>query len=173
MAKATSLSDKPKLQSSAANADRTVHNEILLSLPRNEYETVSANLDFIILENRSILNEVGMPIEYSYFVNSGLASILSVMKNGKSVEAGLTGKEGFVGLLLLVGFCTSATRALMQVSGTAFRLAAGSLARALPDCPNLERKLQNIRNGSPYRLPREPRATVSIVLMRALPAGCS
>jgi len=52
MAKATSLSDKPKLQSSAANADRTVHNEILLSLPRNEYETVSANLDFIILENR-------------------------------------------------------------------------------------------------------------------------
>lgn len=148
MAKATSLSDKPKLQSSAANADRTVHNEILLSLPRNEYETVSANLDFIILENRSILNEVGMPIEYSYFVNSGLASILSVMKNGKSWR-------------------------LMQVSGTAFRLSAGSLAAPCPIAPTWKENCNNIRNSSPYRLTREPRATVSIELMRALPAGCS
>jgi hypothetical protein len=39
-------------------------------------------------------------------MNSGLTSIRNVLPEGKGVEVGLTGKEGFVGLPLLVGYRT-------------------------------------------------------------------
>ena len=77
-----------------------IHNEILLSLSAKECAAVFANLDFVELPTGTIGNELGETIKDCYFVNSGLFSILSVLSDGKSVEVGLTGKEGFVGLPL-------------------------------------------------------------------------
>jgi hypothetical protein len=91
-------------------------------LPGKERELIFSKLEFVHLPTRSILNEMGASIEFGYFMNSGLASILNVMSDGKSVEVGITGKEGFVGLPLVVGFETSPTRAVMQISGTGFRI---------------------------------------------------
>jgi CRP-like cAMP-binding protein len=52
------------------------------------------------------------------------------------------GKEGFVGLPLLVGFRTAPTRAISQLTATAFRMDGGTLVSLLPKCPVLERALQ-------------------------------
>jgi CRP-like cAMP-binding protein len=93
------------------------------------------------MRTHDLLNEMGEPIEYCYFVNSGLASILSVTADGKSVEVGLTGKEGLVGLPLVVGLRTSATRVVVQVAGTAFRLSAANMMRVLRKCTQLEKRL--------------------------------
>ena len=82
------------------------------------------------------------PIKYGYFITSGLASILNVMSDGKSVEVGLSGKEGFVGLPLIVGFGTSPTQAVMQIGGSGFRVAAKDLEGILRRCPQLEKNLQ-------------------------------
>ena len=54
---------------------------------------------------------------------------------------GLTGKEGFVGLPIVVGLHTSAHRVVMQVGGSALRISRTSLARLLFQCPQLERSL--------------------------------
>ena len=75
-------------------------------------------------------------------MNAGLASVLTVMVDGKSVEVGLTGKEGFVGLPLIVGLITSPTVTVIQVDGSAFRIGAVDLVRALRNCPGLEKRLQ-------------------------------
>jgi hypothetical protein len=101
MAKATVL--RP-----IGRADRVdgqeVRNELLLHLPENERELIHAQLTFMTLSTHAILNEAEGEIEDTYFMNSGLASVLNVMKDGKSVEVGLTGKEGFVGLPVNCGF---------------------------------------------------------------------
>lgn len=68
----------------------------------------------------------------------GLASVLDVMADGKSVEVGLTGKEGFVGLPLIVGFASSASRVSVQIEGAAFRLSASAPLRK---CRTLETRL--------------------------------
>src|ERR1700684_2156076 len=81
-----------------------VRNGLLLHLPENERELIHAQLTFMTLSTHAILNEAAGEIEDTYFMNSGLASVLNVMKDGKSVEVGLTGKEGFVGLPVIVGF---------------------------------------------------------------------
>lgn len=120
---------------------KTIHNEILLDLPRKERETVFEDLEFVEMPASDLLNEMGEPIKYCYFVNSGLASVLNVMSDGKSVEVGLTGKEGFVGLPLIVGLRSSSCRVVAQIGGTAFRMRAGALVKALGKCPQLEKSL--------------------------------
>ena len=64
-----------------------------------------------------------------------------MMVDGKSVEVGLAGKEGFIGLPLVVGLSTSATRVIMQVSGSAYRTSSKDFAKVLSACPTLEEKL--------------------------------
>ena len=73
---------------------------------------------------------------------TGLISILSVFPDGKSVEVGLVGKEGFVGCPLIAGFRTAPTRAIAQIDATAFRVDRETLMSILRQCPGLERQLQ-------------------------------
>ena len=93
------------------------------------------------------LHEAGLPITHGYFVNSGLASVLNVMADGKSVEVGLAGKEGFIGLPLVVGLSTSPNWVVAQVAGSAFRIRASDFAQALRRCPQLERQLNRFTHA--------------------------
>jgi CRP-like cAMP-binding protein len=89
----------------------------------------------------NVLHEPGATLKSAYFCNSGMISILSMFADGKSVEVGLVGKEGFIGLPLVAGFRTSPTRSIAQIDGTAFRVDGGALVAILPECPKLERSL--------------------------------
>jgi CRP-like cAMP-binding protein len=119
----------------------SVHNSILLGLPAKERDFVLAKSELVGLPLHTILNEMSEPVEFAYFLNSGLASILTVLSDGKSVEVAMTGREGFVGFPLIAGLKTSPTRALLQVDGTAFKISAQDMATVLSDCPNLEKSL--------------------------------
>jgi CRP-like cAMP-binding protein len=60
---------------------------------------------------------VGEAIKSVYFMNDGMCSVLTVQPDGQSVEVGLIGKEGFVGLPVIFGFKTSALRIITQGMG--------------------------------------------------------
>ena len=86
-----------QLKSGRRELDGNVlENELLLDLPDKECQAIYSQLVFMPLRTQDVLNEAEAPIQYAYFMNSGLASVLNVMEDGKSVEVGLTGKEGFV-----------------------------------------------------------------------------
>ncbi len=119
-----------------------IENEILLGLPPKELETLHSKLEFIRLKTHHVLREPVDTLKSAYFCNTGLVSILSVFPDGKSVEVGLVGKEGFVGLALVAGFSTSSTRAVVQIEGSAFRADGETVVAILRRCPNLERQLQ-------------------------------
>src|SRR3984893_9314764 len=121
---------------------RAIQNLILLSLPNKERDFLFANLHFVELPNHTVLNEMGQPIRFAYFINAGLASILNVMADGKTVEVGLAGKEGFIGLPLLVDFDTSPTQVVMQVEGSGLRISSTAFKDVLRNCPKLNKKLQ-------------------------------
>jgi CRP-like cAMP-binding protein len=119
-----------------------IYNEILRELPHPEFAIVSPQLELVRLQPRQILHEAGDTLKSAYFCNTGLISVLSVLSDGKTVEVGLVGKEGLVGLPLIAGFRTSATRSVVQIEGTALRVDSDALAVLLRECPRLERKLQ-------------------------------
>jgi CRP-like cAMP-binding protein len=119
-----------------------IANEILLALPRKERDEILSKVEFVPLPARTILTEMSNPIEFGYFLNSGVASIIHVMSDGKSVEVGLTGKEGFVGLPLIVGYRTSPTLAVIQIAADGYKIPAQDLKNALGNCPKLKEGLQ-------------------------------
>ena len=116
-------------------------NLILLGLPAGELTAAVTKLEFVELPTHSVLHEAGEPVTHAYFINSGLASVLNVMTDGKSVEVGLAGKEGFIGLPLVVGLSTSPTQVIMQVGGSAYQLAAADFKELLSHSPALEKSL--------------------------------
>jgi CRP-like cAMP-binding protein len=119
-----------------------IRNKILRGLPKAECSGLFSKLEFVSLPVRTVLNESGEAIKFGYFMNEGLASVLSVMADGKTVEVGLFGREGFVGLPLAAGFASSATRVIVQVGGSGFRVSAKALVDALQECATLANRLQ-------------------------------
>ncbi len=119
----------------------SVRNEILLSLSREEHDRILPKLEMVRLKLHQVLHEPGEIIKSGYFVNSGLISVLAVQPDGKSVEVGLIGKEGFVGLTLLVGYNTSPTRTITQGDGTAYRCDAEDLKSFVAQSSKLGRQI--------------------------------
>lgn len=119
-----------------------IHNELLLGLSDTECGGLFSKLEYVRLKVHHVLYEPGDALKSVYFCNSGMISILSVFPDGKSVEVGLVGKEGFIGLPLLVGFQTASTRAVAQLDATGFRVNGEVLIALLSRCPKLERRLQ-------------------------------
>jgi CRP-like cAMP-binding protein len=114
-----------------------VHNRILLGLPNKEFDFVLSKLILVNLELHDLLQEAGQLIQYCYFPNTAMASILNVMDNGHSVEVGLAGWEGFVGVPLIAGFHSSASRVVTQAEGNAFKVNADDMRKILRSCPEL------------------------------------
>jgi CRP-like cAMP-binding protein len=99
-------------------------------------------MEFVRLKLHQVLHEPGEDIRSGYFLNNGLGSLLTTHPDGKTVEVGLTGKEGFIGLPVIFGFKSSALRVVTQGEGTAYRIEVDTLLRMLPRCPELEKQLQ-------------------------------
>ena len=100
-------------------------------LPPNERELLFPKLEFMRLKTHHVLHEPGDTLKSAYFPNAGVVSILSIFPDGKCVEVGLVGKEGFIGLPLVAGFRTAATRAITQIEGSSFRVDGQALTAIL------------------------------------------
>jgi CRP-like cAMP-binding protein len=120
----------------------SVKNDILLQLPKEEFNRILPKLQSVHVPTHTVLLEMQQPVKSAYFIQNGVASILNVMSDGKSVEVGLFGNEGFAGIPLCFGFTTSPSQGVMQVMGDALKLSADDLLALLNVCPNLAKALQ-------------------------------
>ena len=118
-----------------------ISNSILLSLPAAERAQVFPKLEMVRLKLHQVVHEAGETIKSGYFVNTGLMSLLAVQPDGKTVEVGLIGNEGFVGLPLLVGYRSSPNRVVTQGDGDAYRCDAAMLTELVRTCPVLHQQL--------------------------------
>src|ERR1019366_3835372 len=98
-------------------AGKPVRNLILLSIADSDYSSLRPHLEYVSLPNHLVLHEAGGKMEFAYFPNRGLISLVVVMKDGKTAEAGIVGKEGFTGTPAAVGLSGSPLREVVQVTG--------------------------------------------------------
>lgn len=120
---------------------RQVKNVILLSLPDGEYSMLRPHLEFVELPHHTIMHEPGEKIEYGYFLNEGMTSLVVMTSDGRSVEVGIIGREGVVGTPLAVGLHRGPYRAIMQIPGSGVRIKAGVLEDILLAAPTLQMAL--------------------------------
>jgi CRP-like cAMP-binding protein len=118
-------------------AGKPVGNKILLSISDSEYNSLRPHLEYVRLPNHLVLHEAGARLEFAYFPNRGLISLVVVMKDGKTAEAGVVGNEGFTATPAVVGLNRGPLRAVMQVTGDGFRVKVGALQRTLESTPQL------------------------------------
>lgn len=119
-------------------ADRSpAANHLLSALPEREYQLLLPDLEEVQLPHRLILHETGAKIEFAYFLNQGLASLVVLTSDGRSVEVAIAGREGVIGTPLAVGFHRGPYRTIMQIPGNGFRIKAELLQEKLPQTPQL------------------------------------
>ena len=115
-------------------------NLILSRLSAADKALLQPDLEPVALTLRHVLEVPNKPITHSYFIGSGLASMIA--KNShKRVEVGLIGCEGFTGLPIVLGNDRSPHETFMQVPGEGMRISANKLREAISQSPSLQRAL--------------------------------
>jgi CRP-like cAMP-binding protein len=122
-------------------AGKQVSNKILLSISDSDYSSIRPHLEYVSLPNHLVLHEAGGKLEFAYFPNRGLISLVVVMKDGKTAEAGIVGNEGFTGTLAAVGLSRSPLQAVVQITGDGFRVEIGALQNILESAEHLQMML--------------------------------
>jgi CRP-like cAMP-binding protein len=80
-----------------------------------------------------VINRLDRPVDYHYFVNRGVISLVKTMRDGRSVEIGVVGIEGITNPFSLFGLNRAATETIVQIAGSAFRIKHDALKRAMAE----------------------------------------
>lgn len=114
------------------------HNEILANLAVAGQATLAPHLEPVTLRFRQRLEMANRQIDYAYFLESGLASVVAVGRGKRrQAEIGIVGREGMSGLAVVLGADRSPHEVFMQVEGAGHRVSAEKLRAALASNPAL------------------------------------
>src|ERR1700704_5576079 len=108
-------------------------NHLLAALSASDYSLLRPYLKEVRIEQGSVLQEHGERIQYVHFPLSGMISLLSVMRDGKAVETVVVGREGALGAHCAFGIWHAYSRAVVQISGRAVRIAGVQFQKAVRD----------------------------------------
>ena len=98
-------------------------NGILLALPTATLKRLRPVLKPINLTRGQVIDRRDGPIKHLYFVNRGLVSLVKTMQDGRTVEISAVGVEGITDPHALFGIETAVLETIVQIPGTAFRIA--------------------------------------------------
>jgi CRP-like cAMP-binding protein len=118
-----------------------LENRLLAKIPAEELDRLRLHLQSTDLAYMQVLSEPGEPITHVYFPTDGVLSMVNEPDDGEIVEFATVGKEGMVGVPVLLGSSTMPSRVIVQVAGSAFRLKASELLEVLKQTPFLQERL--------------------------------
>jgi len=110
-----------------APAEPNISNRILLSFPSDSLRRLQPYLERISLVQRRILHSADASVEYLYFIDHGIVSLLKTMQDGRTVEIAAIGAEGAIGTFALYGIQPPIWDAIVQIPGNAHRIALSKL----------------------------------------------
>lgn len=112
-------------------------NRLLIAADPQDRATLRPFLEPVTLLPGEILLDVGQSIDYVYFPQSGVISLLTMVQPDQFVETCTIGREGSVGLVTGLGSGISLSRVVVQIAGRALRVRASLLNEILPRTPSL------------------------------------
>lgn len=109
---------------------RAGENGILQHLSRKTLDLLEPHLRHVKLAQGTILHEAGEAITFIYFPLSGMVSMLAVLKTGEAIEAGVIGRNGFVGGYVGPRGWRAYGHAVVQLTGEAMRINVKNFKKA-------------------------------------------
>ncbi|HEX5319119.1 MAG TPA: Crp/Fnr family transcriptional regulator [Stellaceae bacterium] len=101
-----------------------IHNRLLSALSPEDFALFGDDLRPVPLDQGQVLYAVGDPLKWIYFIEHGLASVMTTMEDGGASEVGMVGPEGMIGASVLLGGTVSAQHIVVQLPGKALRIGA-------------------------------------------------
>jgi len=122
-------------------------NRLLVALPAKDYEHFSKKLERVELKYGTTLYKTGGTIKNVYFPESGIVSLLSAVEENATLEVGIVGSEGMLGLPVFLGVSTSNNLALVQGEGFALRMAAADFITECASSDEMSRILKRFTHS--------------------------
>lgn len=111
---------------------------ILLSLlDEPESSRVASLAERVSFRRGDVLADVDKPIDHVHFLEAGIASEIAFDRDGRSLEVACVGREGFLGIPVLLGAQHSAHRVVMETDGAGLRIPTAHFIRVAPEMPSL------------------------------------
>lgn len=98
-------------------------------------------LEHVSLPYSHVIYEIDDPINYVYFINNGMVSLVSTTLEGQSLEVAIVGREGYVGLPVTVGKGVFPYRAIAQADVTALRMKVDAFKKMCDRHPSVQELL--------------------------------
>ncbi|MFN7927377.1 MAG: Crp/Fnr family transcriptional regulator [Blastocatellia bacterium] len=121
--------------------DEKIRNNILAQLPAEDFARIVPGLKEITLMKGEMIYPVGGLINYVYFPTTALVSLFASSHNGQTIEVGMTGYEGCVGLPALWQARQSPFQTQAQIAGHAWQVRADLLIAEFERCGSLQKIL--------------------------------
>lgn len=118
--------------------DSARHNRILAGISLVHYARLSEHLKPVHLEAGQVICEAGESLDFVYFPTTCTASLVSHTADGDSSELAMTGRDGMVGVSLVLGNGAMNHRAVVQCAGQAYRMPADVFQLELNRCKPLQ-----------------------------------
>jgi CRP-like cAMP-binding protein len=115
-------------------------NRVLASLGSADAARLRPHLTAVTLKYRQPLYDAYEPIKFVYFIETGVGSLVNVLRNGDAAEVGTIGNEGIVGLPIMFGDTRAPTSVYMQVPGAGQRMKASVFWTEMERSPSLRIK---------------------------------
>ena len=134
--KLVATDDRP-LAEMKSSPDNPLKNRLLASLSQADYERLKVHLEPVRFTYRRPLYSANKLIDFVYFLETGVGSLVSTMKNGAASEVGTIGNEGIVGLPVLLGDRQAPTSVYIQVPGAGIRMPSSVFLEAMEESASL------------------------------------
>ena len=116
-------------------------NRLLAALPPDELRRVAPSLELVRCQAGMILRGDGEPADRLYFPTTCIAALLCTVHDGSTIEHGIVGREGVVGIAAFLGGGPMPGRAEILIHGDALRMPAPALLTEFRRGATLQRLL--------------------------------
>ncbi len=104
-------------------------NYILNALPEEDFNRLLPDLKPVYLPHGQVLYSPDEPIEYVYFPNNSVLSVVAITADGQSVESGVIGREGMAGINVLMGVDSIPNQNIIALADSALQTSTAAVRR--------------------------------------------
>jgi CRP-like cAMP-binding protein len=125
----------------APPAGAAVRNRILAALLASEYKRLLPRLEHVMLKRGEIVYRADQDIEAVYFPEEAVVAMVDTTDDRRTVEVGIIGREGIVGITIFLGGMATPDKAIVQLPGGAMRMKSKDLRKEIRFGSPLQRLL--------------------------------
>jgi CRP-like cAMP-binding protein len=123
------------------------NNRLLAALSKSDLDRLNGQLKPINFKQHDTLSQAGGEARYVYFLEDGIASVVSELKGGSTVEVGLVGREGLVGLPGVMSTGSMPFHCFIQIAGHGYRIKTELVAQLFQRSYSFRGKILNLMHA--------------------------